>query len=263
MPALQLLRFSLILFMKTVLTTILAIFLTALATAAQVPTPSPIPTPTPAELPTDVPPIAPNFQRETRPMPSAERVGVDMTNQLPLTLEEAIEMALENNNDIDASRNDVEIAEFNLKGLRGVYDPQLTGESYFESATNPTSSTIAGGTANGAVTQRRFFGSTGVSGNLPWSGASYSALFTSSRLRTSNSFATLNPQFPSALTLTYTQPLFRNRKFDINRRNIEIAKKNLSLTDVQFQTKSDRCHRAGRAGLLGFGIRASQSASRH
>ena len=206
--------------------------------AAQVPTPSPVPSPTPAELPTDVPPIAPNFQGETRPMVSVERVGVDSTNQLPLTLEEAIQMALENNNEIDASRNDVQIAEFNLKSVRGVYDPQIVAESYFESATTPTSSTIGGGTSNGSVTQRRFFGSAGVSGFTPYAGGSYSALISSSRLTTSNSFATLNPQYPSALTLNYTQPLFRGRRFDINRRNIEIAKKNLSLTDVQFRQKA-------------------------
>ena len=222
-------------FMKEVISTIFIILLTSLAIAAQVPSPTPM---TELVLPTDVPPIAPNFEAETRPLPSFERVGVDNSNQLPLTLEQAIEMALQNNNDIDASRNDVQIAEFNLRAFRGVYDPQIVAESYFESATNPTSSSIGGGTSNGAVTQKRFFGSAGLSGFSPFAGGSYSAGFTSSRLTTSNSFATLNPQFPSALTFSYTQPLFRGRRFDINRRNIEIAKKNLSLTDAQFRQKA-------------------------
>lgn len=224
--------------MKNIFTTILIIFLTSLAIAAQIPTPSPVPSPTPADLPTDVPPIVPNFEGETRPMPSSERVGVDVSNQITLTLAEAIEMALRNNNEIDTVRNDVEIAEFNLKALRGVYDPQIVSEGYFESATNPTSSTIGGAAANGAVTQRRFFGSVGMSGLSPYMGGSYSVLFSSSRLRTSNVFATLNPQYPSALTINYTQPLWRDRKIDINRRNIEIAKKNLSLSDAQFRQKA-------------------------
>lgn len=224
--------------MKRVFTISFIIFLTSLAVAAQVPTPSPMPSPTPAELPTDVPPIAPNFQGETRPMPNVERVGVDSSNQLPLTLEEAIQMALENNNDIDASRNDVQIAEFNLKAQRGIYDPQIFSEGYFESATTPTSSSIGGGTSNGSVTQRRFFGSGGISGFSPFQGGSYSAQLTSSRLTTSNTFATLNPQYPSALVLSYTQPLLRGRSFDVNRRNIEIAKKNVSLSDVQFRQRA-------------------------
>lgn len=223
---------------KKLILTIFIIFLTSPAIAAQVPTPLPTPADSAVELPTDVPPIAPNFEAESRPLPSFERVGVDNANQLPLTLDEAVEMALQNNNDIDTSRNDVQIAEFNLKSLRGVYDPQIVAESYFESATNPTSSSIGGGTSNGSVTQKRFFGSAGVSGFSPYAGGTYSAGFTSSRLTTSNSFATLNPQFPSALTLAYTQPLFRGRRFDIRRRNIEIAKKNLSLTDAQFRQRA-------------------------
>jgi DnaK suppressor protein len=43
------------------------------------------------------PPIAPNFQAPLRPLPSSDRVGVDTANQLSLSLEQAIEMALKNN----------------------------------------------------------------------------------------------------------------------------------------------------------------------
>ena len=190
----------------------------------------------PAILPSDPPPIAPNFEAPIRPLPSAERVGVDMMNQLPLTLEEAITMALQNSNDIDTTRNDVQVAEFNLRAARGIYDPNIISENYYESATTPTASTI-GGAVNGAVTQKRFYNSAGTSGFSPFAGGSYSADYNSSRLTTSNSNATLNPQFPSALTLSYVQPLLRGRRFDINRRNIEVAKKNLSLTDAQFRQK--------------------------
>jgi HAE1 family hydrophobic/amphiphilic exporter-1 len=191
----------------------------------------------PAVLPTDPPPIAPNFEAPLRPLPSAERVGVDIANQLPLTLEEAIEMALRNNNDIDTSRNDVQIAEFNFRGARGIYDPIIGAESYYESRTTPTASTI-GGAVNGAVTQSQFFGNAGVAGFSPIQGGRYSAGFTSSRTTTSSLNATLNPQYPTDFTATYTQPLLRGRTFDINRRNIEIARKNLSLTDSQFRQRA-------------------------
>lgn len=191
----------------------------------------------PAILPDDPPPVAPNFEAPVRPLPSAERVGVDITNQLPMTLEQAIEMALQNSNDIDATRNDVQIAEFNLRAARGIYDPQLTSQSYYESATTPTASTI-GGATNGSVTQKRLFGTAGASGFSPFAGGSYSGNFTSSRTTTSNTNATLNPQFPTVLTLQYIQPLIRGRRFDNNRRQIEIAKKNLSLSDAQFRQRA-------------------------
>jgi outer membrane protein TolC len=191
----------------------------------------------PANLPDDPPPIAPNFEAAPRPLPSAERVGVDVSDQLPLTLQEAITLALQNNNDIDSSKIDVQIAEFNLRAARGVYDPAIVSENYYERRTTPTSSTIAGG-ANGSVTQTNYSGAAGVSGFSPVAGGSYTADFSSSRLVTNNQNATLNPQFPSAFTLTYTQPLWRGLRFDNNRRTIEIAKKNLSLTDAQFRQRA-------------------------
>ena len=97
-----------------------------------------------------------------------------------MTLEEAIAMALQNNNDIDTSKIEVQIAEFNLRGARGVYDPSIVSETYYESATTPVASTI-GGSTNGSMTQSRFFGSAGVSGFSPYQGGSYAVDFSSSR----------------------------------------------------------------------------------
>ena len=56
---------------------------------------------------------------------------------------------------------------------------------------------------------------------------------------TSNSlFTSLSPQYPTALTLSFTQPLARGLRFDLPRRQIEVAKKNLSLTDAQFRQRA-------------------------
>ncbi len=184
-----------------------------------------------------MPPVQPKFTAPNRPLPSSERVGVDVDNQLPLTLEQAVEMALSNNNDIDASRNDSKISDISLTGARGVYDPLLVSENYYESLTTPTASAI-GGAVNGAVTQTRYFGSAGVSGFSPYAGGSYSALFNSSRTTTSNTNSFLNPQFPSSLALNFNQPLWRNRRIDSNRRTIEIAKKNINLSDAQLKLQA-------------------------
>lgn len=199
------------------------------------------PTPTPAldlTVPsTDPMPVQPPISTTVKPMPSIERIGVDSGSQLSLTLDQAIEMALKNNKDIEVSRNDYQISEFGLKAARGLYDPLITSEGYYESLTIPTASLI-GGAVNGAVTQTRMFGSAGLTGFSPYQGGSYSALFNSSRTTTSNTNSFLNPQFPSSFSATYVQPLFRNRKFDNNRRQIAIAKKNQELSDVQLQLKA-------------------------
>ncbi len=182
-------------------------------------------------------PVAPKFDTPVRPLPSAERVGVDADNQLPLTLDQAIEMALKNNNDIDTSRNDTKIADFNLKGARGIYDPLLTSSDYYEKLVTPTASAI-GGAVNGAVSQTRYNATAGVNGFTPVGGGSYSALFNPTRTTTSNTNSFLNPQFPSSLNFAYTQPLLRNFRIDSNRRTILIARKNIDISDELLQLKA-------------------------
>lgn len=191
----------------------------------------------PVEMPSEPPPIAPNFKAEERPLPSAERVGVDLANQTPLTLDEAIGLALQNNNDIDGSRIDVQIAEYRLTAARGIFDPFLVSESYYENRVTPTSSSIGGG-QNGSFKQTDTTVGLSIGGFSPFAGGSYQLDFTSTRLVTSNQNATLNPQFPTALVFTYTQPLRRGLRIDNNRRNIEIAKKNLSMSDAQFRQRA-------------------------
>lgn len=189
-----------------------------------------------AVLPLAPPPIAPDYQAPIRPLPPSDRVGVDVTEQFPFTLNDAIRAALKNSNDIDASRMDVVSAENDLMAARGVYDPVLATEGTFERRTTPTSSTI-GGATNGAVTQTDATGLLSLGGFTPFAGGSYAFEFSSTRLSTNSQNATLNPQFPSLATLSYTQPLLRGLRFDENRRQIEIAKKNLSLTDAQFRAR--------------------------
>ncbi len=209
----------------------------AIAAAAGLSTLSQTPTSTPTKLPADVPPIAPDFRAPVRPLPTLERVGVDVANQLPISLNDAIKLALENNNDIATAKKDVEIAEFNLRGADGVYTPNLTSDTFFERRTTPTASVI-GGAVNGAVTLSTVANSVGVGGLTRVGGGSYNFGFSSSRTNTSNLNATLNPQFPSALSFSYVQPLMRGRRFDNQRRTIEIAKKTLNISDEQFRQRA-------------------------
>lgn len=195
--------------------------------------------PSPSSLSQDlqVPSIAPDLHPAQRPLPELGRVGVDMDRQRPLSVREALAMALENNKDIEVARQNVKIAEFDLKGAHGAYDPRLSSSSYFERINTPTSSFLSGG-SNGFTSTSDFTGNARLEGQTPMFGGNYRFDFSSVRQTTNNQFVPLSPQYPTALTLTYTQPLFRGLKFDNNRRSIEIAKKNLSLTDAQFRQRA-------------------------
>ena len=192
----------------------------------------------PPQLP-DIPPAPPfdppNYDNTPRPLPAPDRVGVDLTDQTPLSIEDAIRLALENNNDIEIAGSDVKTAELNLTIANGAYVPQVVGETYFRRSTVPTASTLSG--ANGSLTETSFVADAGLQGQVPFQGGSFSSNFQSNRATTNNTFTSLNPQYPSSLNFQYVQPLFRGRKFDQTRRQIEIAKKNLTLTDAQFRQR--------------------------
>ncbi len=183
-----------------------------------------------------VPEIEPNYKSDEKNLPDLGRVGVDMLDQKPLALREAIKLALENNKDIEVSRQTVKSAEFDLQAADGFYVPRIIGQTYFERATsaninifNPTQISVTNNATVGNLTYQGF---------VRKYGSNYSATLSNQRVTTDNTFSLLNPQYISSFNFTFAQPLRRGQKIDNQRRIIEIAKKNLSLTDTQFRQKS-------------------------
>ncbi|HEX6732025.1 MAG TPA: TolC family protein, partial [Pyrinomonadaceae bacterium] len=117
------------------------------------------------------------------------------------------------------------------------YDPRLSSTSFYERMESPISSFLSGGT-NGSTTTSNYTSNMRLEGQTPKLGGNYRFDFSSMRQTTNNQFVPLSPQYPTALTFSYTQPLLRGLRFDNNRRQIEIAKKNLSMTDVQFRQRT-------------------------
>ncbi|HVF41825.1 MAG TPA: TolC family protein [Pyrinomonadaceae bacterium] len=205
------------------------------------PRPSPSSSRAPARatdrLPADPPAVAPNYEAPARSLPSVERVGVEVGEPLSLTLDEAIRLALENNNDIEATRIDVSVAEHDLTAARGAYDLRFPSEYYFERSETPVASFLAGG-SGGSLTTTDATGRVGFEGLAPRAGGSYKFEFTSRRLNTNNAFNDINPTVSNGFSFSFTQPLLRGRRIDDARRRVEIAKKNLSLTDAQFRRRA-------------------------
>ena len=117
---------------------ILSLALLCGVAAAQDPTPSPTPSPTPV-------------------------VEVDMTAQRPMSVREAIALALENNRDIEVTRKNVKIAEFDLQAARGFYQPRLTGRTAYERSTLPNVSVF---TANQKTTQSSIVGNAALNAGV-------------------------------------------------------------------------------------------------
>ncbi|MFN0278566.1 MAG: TolC family protein [Pyrinomonadaceae bacterium] len=179
--------------------------------------------------------IAPNYRSDDRSLPDLGRVGVDVTQQKALTMNDAITLALENNRDIEVTRKTARMAEFDLRAARGFYQPRLAGQTLYERSTTPNVSIFS---TNQKNTVSSIIGNVGLTSSLPSNGTQLSATFNNTNATTNNPISILSPQLNSSLGFSVTQPLFRGRRFDQTRRTIEIAKKNIELTDTQFRQRS-------------------------
>lgn len=151
---------------------------------------------------------------------------------LALSMEEAVQMALEHNADVVVTRLQRDSAREDVRAAEGLFDPRLQPTFGYEQATTPVTSSI-GGAANGRLEQENVSGGLVLSGRSPWLGGRFTADAAATRLETSNTFQRLNPQFPSSAGVEYAQPLWRGLRMDAERRQVQVARRNVELSEAQ------------------------------
>ena len=209
-------------------------------TVPQTPTVTPSPTPPAGNVPggSTEPlrdPIIPQFQaKPLPPVPSLSRLGVG-SESIPLSLNDAIKRALENNNDIEVARDDVRFAETQLRALEGIFDPIFAITPQYDKRISPQQSSLGGGSVTSTTT---YSWSPSVVKQFGRGGGNYFLQFQNSHTNTSNSFSLLNPFYSSNLSLSFTQPLLRDRSIDNNRRQIRIQRKRLDQSDADFRQRT-------------------------
>ena len=161
-----------------------------------------------------------------------QRIGIDPSKLVRMTLREAIGLALENNRDIEVDRLSVQLNEFDLRASQGAYDPVLNASVYYDRRLVPATSFFASGKTDNVIGNAR------LTQRTPWQGGSYEVLFDNNRSTTANPFNVLNPQYQTTLSFSYVQPLWRNRSIDSSRRQIKITKKRLDISDSQFRQRA-------------------------
>lgn len=173
--------------------------------------------------------------RPLPPLPDLTRLGVTSDNTLPLSLNEAIRRALENNNEIEFARNDVRYAETLLRGFESVYDPVFSITPQIDNRVIPIASTLGGSNESGTLTTTNLDLNPSVTKLFGRSGGQYQFFFNNQRETTSSTFSQLSPNYSSNLGVQFTQPLWRNRSIDRYRRDIRIQRKRLEQSDLDFR----------------------------
>ena len=204
------------------------------------------PTPTSTPLPTDAQqtPTTPEGQepdfpavqpRPVPPMPSLARVGIEGTEMLSLSLNDAIRRTLENNNSIEIARGDVRLAEQTLYGLEGIYDPVFTYSPQINNSVRPVVNIFGGAGTAGTVSTTDYNNDASVNKQFGRGGGNFTYFFNNTREKTSATNNSINPIYSSAQGLQFTQPLWRDRSIDRNRQQIRVQRKRLEQSDADFR----------------------------
>ena len=184
--------------------------------------------------------------------------------KLEITLQDAVELALENNMDIAVARYNPWTADTDILAAEGgglpqgtagadtifstanvpfvQLDPLLTGNVGFADVSTPINNPFISGTgtaSNGLV------GLINHSSQYNWSytqgfnsGTSVTATWDNTRSSSSLAANLFNPSVQSTLTISFQQQLLNGFGLSQNRRNIIIAKNNRKLADFQFELQA-------------------------
>jgi outer membrane protein TolC len=180
------------------------------AAIAQQAAPAPTPTPAPAQGPANTP--------DGRP-------------ELPLSLQDVVTRALENNVDISVERYNPQVSEQDLLQLQGFYEPLLYSTLQGNSRTDPARNAFAGAAS---VNTDTFTYNFGAAKELK-TGGQLRLDFDNSRASTNSVFSTFNPSYGSNFNAQFSQPLLRNFRIDPTRYQIKVAKNNRQISEVQFR----------------------------
>jgi outer membrane protein TolC len=174
----------------------------------------------------------------------------------PISIDEAVRMALENNLNIQAEKLNPQIQVLGIARANAVYAPTLFSTLSQRSSTTPPTDFLSALSAGGAnvVTNGNFVTSGGVGQQLRFGGASYQISLDGSRATSTSARSPINPQLGSNLNAVYTQPLVRNFKIDAARQQLALSQIQATQADIQLQqrvTQTSRNVRAAYYNLIG------------
>ncbi len=151
--------------------------------------------------------------------------------KLELSLRSFLDLVMANNTDIAVSRLTVDVAQNAITRAFGPFDPIATGRFLATQSKTPASDQLQGATTLSTVQQPATFGYT----QLLSSGTSVSVGYNTMKNVSNSGFQTFNPTITSNMTVSFSQPLIKNRGMYVNRLPITSARSRLRLNEYAFR----------------------------
>ncbi len=155
---------------------------------------------------------------------------------LEVTLKEAIRLALVNNLEIAIENYNEDLNREQIIKTRGFYDPTYSFSVGWTSSESPTTSSLQAGGAITVNNVDRFSFNNQLLQNVGGGGI-LNLNFTNSRNESNSTFSFINPRFNSALSVGFTQPLWRGFRETNTERQIELYNLDSDINETQFEQR--------------------------
>jgi outer membrane protein TolC len=177
---------------------------------------------------------------------------------LELTLDAAVQRALERNPDLAIVRLDTEVEAARIGEARGAYAPVFSTVFGRSRNVTPPTNFLLGDTG---VDIKDWFSTTGVRQRLPWGAGTWSISWDAARTTTNSLISSVDPNLQSGIEVAFSQPLFRDRTIDAPRQQLIVARRNhdnselrLRESGVQTVAAVKRAYWALEASLANIGV---------
>ena len=153
-----------------------------------------------------------------------------------LTLDDAVQRALERNLDIAVQRIHPLVQDMRIAAANAAFLPFASSGLIFDQTTAPNRFVFdGGGLAGQSIVTDLGVHDVAIGQQMKWGGGRYDVAWDSSRWESTNIFSTFNPSFGANMTLQYTQPLLRGLRTDSRRTQLVVSRINRDISDIDLE----------------------------
>lgn len=152
----------------------------------------------------------------------------------PMSLEDAIARALQNNLDLEVARMNPQSVDYQIRSARAAYMPTFSGSYSYSNSSSRSENTLDG--VNRVVTQNQGFNGS-LNQTLPWYGGRVTAAFNNSRRTDNRETARINPSYSSSVRLNYSMPLMSGFRIDSQRNQLKTLQITRQIADITLRTQ--------------------------
>ena len=162
--------------------------------------------------------------------------GMVQSGMLPIAVSDVIRLMLQSNLDVTLNRFSPLASQYYIQTLFRPFEPTLDLSATVGKFTAPVASQLTAGAGATAFSQLYHRYAVGF-GQTLHSGTRVDVTFNMNRTSDNNLFNTFNPSYRGTLTYSVSQALLRNYGRNINDSAIRIARNNLNISEIDFETQ--------------------------